>query len=311
MHRIAIVAFVALLGAGRAAAQCGPKGLDFPRQRDSLLVSVAWLASHLNDPGIVILHADHDRTAYDAGHVPGARFIPMDNFAAGDMDLPSADRLEAVFERLGISNGTRVIMYGETWHLGRLFLALDYMGHGDRSAVLDGGIAEWRAQKKPVSKDAPAPAARADYVPRVRADLVVDADWVNAHLKDRRVKIIDGRTQEEYDGRGDKNYPRRGHVPGAMLLPWAETYQRPGDALEGGQSPLVTLAQLRRLFGAAGVEAGIEPVFYCTIGLRASHLYFVARFLGFTPRIYDGSMSEWYRRPSLPIVTGPNPGGTR
>jgi thiosulfate/3-mercaptopyruvate sulfurtransferase len=64
---------------------------------------------------------------------------------------------------------------------------------------------------------------------------------------------------------------------------------------------------LRRLFSDAGFKDGRDLVTYCTVGLRAAHLYFIARYLGWRPRLYDGSMSEWSRRSELPMVTGTNP----
>jgi thiosulfate/3-mercaptopyruvate sulfurtransferase len=293
-----------------AAAQCGPDALDVPPLRDSLLVSTTWLAANLSRPDLVILQADHGRGAYEAGHVPGARFASVMDFAAGDMDLPSADALVAVLQRLGISNQTRVIMYGEPWHLGRVAVALDYLGHGDRWAVLDGGMAQWRAEGRPVSTDGPPPPSPTTYHPRVRDDIVVDAAWVRARLNDPRVAIIDARTPGEYAGTARESAPRTGHVPGARLLEWAATYARPAAALADTASPLIPADRLRRLFERAGATAGRQPVLYCTIGLRAAHLYFVARYLGYTPRLYDGSWSEWSRS-QHPVATGSQPGAVR
>ena len=65
--------------------------------------------------------------------------------------------------------------------------------------------------------------------------------------------------------------------------------------------------RLREIFENAGYRDGKQLVTYCTIGLRASHLYFVARYLGLQPRIYDGSMSEWSRKTELPVATGTAP----
>lgn len=291
------------------AAQCGPRALDAPRPREGLVVSTAWLAANAASRDLVILHVDHGRTSYDSGHVPGARFGSAMAFTIGDFDLPPvADLVEAV-ARLGISNTTRVVLYGEPWHLGRVLLALDYLGHGDRIALLDGGLPQWRVEGRPVSRTAPPPPARAMFAPHVRRDIVVDADWVRAHTADPRFVVIDARTAAEYEGTEPRNEPRRGHIPGARHLEWNRTFTRPDDAEAGTASLLVSVARLNAMFDAAGIRLGREPVFYCTVGLRASHMYFVARYLGFNPRIYDGSMNDWVRRPEFPLATGSTPGG--
>jgi thiosulfate/3-mercaptopyruvate sulfurtransferase len=144
----------------------------------------------------------------------------------------------------------------------------------------------------------------------VRDDIVVDAAWVRARLNDPRVAIIDARTPEEFAGTARERAPRTGHVPGARLLEWAATYTRPAAALADTASPLIPADRLRGLFERAGATAGRQPVLYCTIGLRAAHLYFVARYLGYTPRLYDGSWSEWSRS-QHPVATGSKPGAVR
>ena len=46
--------------------------------RDSLLVTPAWLAHRLADPDVVVLQIDRDPAGYQSGHIPGARFVPLD-----------------------------------------------------------------------------------------------------------------------------------------------------------------------------------------------------------------------------------------
>jgi thiosulfate/3-mercaptopyruvate sulfurtransferase len=137
---------------------------------------------------------------------------------------------------------------------------------------------------------------------------VVAASWLQTHLTDPALALIDGRSPGEYAGTdSSERLPRFGHIPGGVNLPWEKTFTDGAGALEGNPSPLKPKAELRRLFEAAGVKDGSPLVTYCTIGLRASHLYFVARYLGWRPRIYDGSMSEWSRQPELPMARGAAP----
>ena len=275
-----------------------------------LLVSPAWLASRLKDPGVVVLHVARTKAEYDKGHIPGARFLPAQSLwttAAPGVELPPVAHLDSVFESVGVSNRSRVILYGEAWSTPRAFLSLDYLGVGDQAALLDGGLAGWQAAGNALSTDAPA-IARGKLDPKPRTDLVVDATWVAAHLNDGRVAFIDGRSPEEYAGTTDvERMPRYGHLPNARNLPWTATYSNGPAALDGIQSAFVDRNRLAALFTEAGAGGGRQIVTYCTVGLRASHLYFVARLLGHRPRIYDGSMRDWTPRAELPLVESPNP----
>ena len=301
-------ALLALLPAARLAAQCAPRSLDRPARREHLLVTPAWLAAHAGDAGLVILQVgDHDfRTA----HVPGARPIDPMALTAGDHDLAPLDRLQAQLETLGITNDSRVVLYGDPWHTGLVFWTLEYLGLVDRVAVLDGGLDRWRAERRPLGTGTALPAPRGRFTPRPRPELLATADWIRERLGNRRVVLIDARSAAEYAGTEREHLPRTGHIPGARHLDWSTTFTRAGAARDSGvASPLVPADRLTELFDAAGAGSGAELVLYCTVGLRASHLYFVARYLGLTARVYDGSWSEWSRRPELPMATGPAPGG--
>jgi len=125
---------------------------------DSLVVSTSWLAAHGADPDLVILHLAMDRAEYDKGHVPGARWVnPHEFFLSGTpgVELPTAERLDSALEALGISEHSRIVFYGDTWMSPRVFLALDYLGLGDRAALLDGGFPAWREEKRPSSTETP------------------------------------------------------------------------------------------------------------------------------------------------------------
>jgi thiosulfate/3-mercaptopyruvate sulfurtransferase len=270
-----------------------------------LLIGPARLAALQRQGEVVVLHLASDRADYDRGHIPGARYLnPRALWISGGpgIELPAPAVIDSVLESVGVSNHSRVVLYGSTWSMPRVFLALDYVGMGDRTAVLDGGIAGWTSAGFAVSAEAPTFRA-GSFTPRPRPEIVADAGWVREHLDDPGVALLDSRTAEEYHGRTDQEgLPRFGHIPGAKLLPWDSSYTNAAAAIEGAASPLRSLGDLRGWFAAAGVLPGSRVVTYCTVGFRASHMYFIARLLGYDARIYDGSMRDWSARPELPMV---------
>lgn len=275
----------------------------------NLLVSANWLAANTQHPRVVVLHIARDQADYNQGHIPGARFIQAPKLwttAGPGVELPTVAYLDSLFESVGVSTNSRVILYGEAWTTPRAFLALDYLGLGDQTAILDGGLAGWKALGQPVSTEA-VTNTPGSIEPKPRLDLVVDAAWITQHLNDPKVALVDGRSPEEYAGSVEvERLPRYGHVPSAKNLPWDQTYSDGAGALNGVQSTLVDAKRLATLMAAAGVTDSKQIVTYCTVGLRASHLYFIARLLGHRPKIYDGSMRDWSPRNELPLI-GPPP----
>src|SRR5579871_4516823 len=121
-----------------------------------LVVSTQWLADHLRDPNVVIVHIGHDEMDYRAGHIPGARYLAMDKFATGQTspgtELLPPDQLKKNLEAIGIGDDSRVVYYAPDWDpmATRLFFTMDYLGHGTQAALLDGGLDQWTREKRPV-----------------------------------------------------------------------------------------------------------------------------------------------------------------
>src|SRR5215831_18718323 len=78
--------------------------------REKLVVTPAWLAQHLHDPDLVVLHVG-EKDTYDKGHIPGARFLDWMNFHLMDhkpgeltLEMPTAAALHDAFEEVGVSD---------------------------------------------------------------------------------------------------------------------------------------------------------------------------------------------------------------
>jgi thiosulfate/3-mercaptopyruvate sulfurtransferase len=262
--------------------------------RPEMIVSTEWLAEHLNDPKVVVLHVGDKRSEYDAGHIPGARFLELGDFIEGeDAELPSPEKLKETFEKLGVSNNTRVVIYTTAWYpmAGRAYYTLDYLGHGDHTALLDGGIDEWRAEKRPLEKEA-SKAARATFTPHLHPEVRAMMDEV------KKVSEQDSKSVMLVDSRPEKRY-RDGHIAGAVHLYWQETLVDPKN-----KPVFLPPDKLKELFVSRGLTPGKKLVTYCEIGLQASHNYFVAKYLGYDAAMFDGSIHQWSHVSMLPVVEG-------
>ena len=281
-----------------------------PSLRSEMIVSTAWLAGHLNDPKVVVLHVARERSHYDGGHIPGARFVGWGEITATRDGVPNelapvAD-LQKVFERLGIGDDARMVLYGDNSGLSaaRAYFTLDYLGHGGRTALLDGGLEKWEAEGRaiPTRMVEPKPTR---FTPRVRAsavtnlDVVRDLSWSATNLTSPSAVLIDARPVDEYTGtKPGEGVPRGGHIPGAANVFWMQ------NVVSKENPTLRPAAKLRRLYKQAGVWHGKTVVTYCRTGGQASHAYFTLKYLGYDVVMYDGSFFEWSNTEGAPIVSG-------
>ncbi len=263
-----------------------------------MLVSTAWLAEHLNDPNVVILHIGSDKAAYDAGHIPGARFLATKDFIKSDppgSELPASDVLQKAFAAVGVTDKTRVILYAQDWQpmAARAWFTLDYMGHGDHAALLNGGFEKWMIEKRAISKEAPtfSPADPDALTLKVRPETVASRAEVAKLSKEDAAAFLDSRPLSRY---------RMGHIPGARSIFWEKFLVSDSDPV------LRSPEGLRKLLANAGAAPDKKNVAYCEVGLQASFDYFVAKYLGLDAVNYDGSYAEWSKTDE-PIVRGDAP----
>jgi thiosulfate/3-mercaptopyruvate sulfurtransferase len=278
---------------------------------DSVLVSTSWLASHLHDPNVVVLQVNmammHD-APFSAGHIPGARELPYDLIAI-DKDglgsqMPSVDSLRAAFESVGVSDGSRVVVYysSDAPSAARAFMALDYLGH-DRVSFLDGGLPKWRAEGRPLDTTT-APVTRGTLHARPHENVIATAPWIESRLGKPGIALIDTRTDGEYLGTaGRHGMPSEGHLAGAHQLQWQQLFQ--GDSGSAHGEPLKSRAELAKMY-ADRMHPGDTVVTYCWVGYRASTTYLAARAVGLPVKLYDGSYEDWLKR-KLPVNKGANP----
>lgn len=280
---------VASLGATRPAAA----------QRNRMLVNTTWLAQHIRDPNLVLLHVGSPGE-YAAMHIPGARFVGLDDISVSEhtadglmLEMPAAESLRERLQKLGISNSSRIIVYyGSDWvsPSTRVVFTLDYAGLGAQTSLLDGGMPAWIRDGHKATDQVPAPKTGTLEPLRVKP-IVVDAAYVKEHIGTRGVSIVDGRDASFYDGVQQGNthgsQQRAGHIASAHSVPFTE--------VTADNLLLKSPNDLAALFAKAGVAPGDTIVGYCHVGQQATAMLFAARSLGHPVLLYDGSFQEWSR----------------
>ena len=292
---------LAFLAATALAAPAG--GQETP----GYLVSPDWVQANLDNPSVVILHVDGRPEGFSEGHLPGARFLDLDDLVwPGDPEVGTEMRtpaeIEEAFEAAGVSDGVRIVVYGANpLAAARAWMTLDVMGLGEQASFMDGGLGAWKEDGRPLSTGEAAPPPRGSLTLHPRDGVVVDSDWILARLDDPALTLIDARPDDEYTGAdgGMNGRVHAGHIPGAFQIYWEELVEsRPVHRAH-------PIEELRALFAASGAGEGSTVAVYCMVGLRASYMYLTARRLGYDVKFYDGSWLDWGSK-DLPFVGGPS-----
>ncbi|MDX1503500.1 MAG: sulfurtransferase [Thermoanaerobaculia bacterium] len=276
------------------------------------LVETAWLAEHLGDPDLRVVDATvqvklwpfprvrSGRRGYRRGHVPGAAFADLLKISdpsapSYTFTMPSPERFAEQMGRLGIGDGTRVVLYDarESMWAARLWWMLRTFGFDD-AAVLDGGWRAWKREGRPVSSR-PCAYPAATFTPRPRPELVVGKAEVLAAMEEETTCIVSALGRRQH--RGERNeYGRRGHIPGAKnVTAW--------EILDRDTSRYRPVEELRELFRPM-LEAE-RVITYCGGGVAASSDALILHLLGHRDvAVYDGGLIEWCRDRDLPLEIG-------
>jgi thiosulfate/3-mercaptopyruvate sulfurtransferase len=270
-----------------------------------MIVSGNWLAERLADPQVVVLHVGTAKD-YEEGHIPGARLLTIEDITVTGptglrTELPRVDALVSALGKVGVSDTNRIVIYSGTPEIQsatRAWFTLDYLGLGNRASMLDGNLALWKKEGRPLSKE-PAPPANSTFTARPSPSRVVSAEWLQMHRTDPSVLRIDARTPEYYSGADKGTMVRAGHLPGAINTPFTSYFDEDGR--------WKSREELQRLLRVGTSAAEPVRVSYCHVGRQATVPYFAGRLLGLDMRVFDGSFQEWSSRKEFPVETSALP----
>lgn len=252
-----------------------------------LLVDTKWMAGHIADQNLVIIDT-RPASNYASGHINGAiNIIPgtLDNTnAAKDASvLKSAAELSEIFGKAGVSNTDRIIVYGSgiDANAGRVFWALEYLGHKDLH-ILDGGYDKWNKEGNyAVTYNSVRTATTFATAPNPGV-ITTKADML-ASINNTNVVRVDSRNPADFVAK---------RIPNSINI-LVNDYL----SADGSVKPLT---ELTSFLNAKGITPGKTVITNCYVGYRSAQAYFIFRLMGYNVSNYDGSTTEWFADPALP-----------
>lgn len=275
------------------------------------LVSTQWLANETGACDLRIVDATkhlpeagrNARAEFDEGHIPGAMFLDLaslvDPSATTENTLPSADRFAARMAEMGIGDGSRIVLYDDSnvksaaraWFMLRMFGAQNV-------AILDGGLAKWIAEGRPLASTVE-PHRPRHFTPWAdRSHLRAKAD-ILGNLKTRAEQLVDARAAPRFTGASPETRPglASGHIPGSRNIPFTALFNADGTFKDP--------EGLRGVFACGGVDLNRPVITTCGSGMTACVLAFGLHLIGKdNVSLYDGSWSEWGADPATPKEVG-------
>jgi len=277
------------------------------------LVSTDWLANEMGACDLRIVDASSHlptagrdaRAEYEAGHIPGAVFMNLAGLIDAESEVPSALPTAQMFasqmQKLGLGDGSRIVLYDDSdvKTAGRAWYMLTMFG-AHNVAILDGGLAKWRAEGRPLDTGTRTLRERHYTAWQDHTKIRSKQDML-ANVKSRAEQVVDAREAGRFTGEVPDFRPgvASGHIPGSVNLPFYKLFKEDGTFKDK--------EGLRTAFENAGVDLRKPVITSCGGGVTAALLCFALHLIGKDDDVslYDGSWSEWGVDPDTPKETGP------
>ena len=269
------------------------------------LVSTDWLEKNLKDPKVRIIEVSVVPGVYERGHIPGAVNFAWHSDLVDPVrrDIASQEAFQQLLRKAGVNDDSTTILYGDNnnWFAAWGAWVFDVYGV-DNVKLLDGGRAKWEAEGRQLDSRASTPSAGNVTVKAANKELrAFLPDVLAAAEKRSDVQLVDIRSPDEFNGKvfapqGVQELAvRAGHVPGAVNVPWGQAVAADGT--------FKSAEELKKVYGAVGIDGSKPIITYCRIGERSSHTWFaLKKILGYDVRNYDGSWTEYGNAVGVPVV---------
>ncbi len=288
--------------------------------RIASLVETDWLHEHLGDSDLRILDCTvalppvgatdrspiSGRPDWEAGHIPGSAFADVihelsdTSHTRYSFPFPGESQFAAAMSRLGVGDGTRVVLYdsGAGMWAARVWWLLRCYGFDD-AGVLNGGFQKWVHEGRPVSTEVTTYPA-ATFTPHPRPELIVTKEQVLDAIGDEHQVIVNALRAEAHSGQTPPRHGRPGHIASSVNVP----AMGPGSLIDPETCTFVSLDQIRAKFDRVGALDKERVITYCGGGISATSAALALHLIGVdNVALYDGSLSEWASDPSLPMET--------
>jgi len=271
----------------------------------NFLVSTDWLEKNLNNPKLRLIEVSVDTGVYERGHIQGAVNFKWHTDLVDPVkrDIASKENFEKLLRQAGINNDSTIVIYGDSNNWFAAWGAWVFDIYGVKNVkLLDGGRKKWEAEKKPLTPLATQVTAGnikvSDANNNLRAKLI---DVVAVANKKSDTALVDIRSSDEFTGKviapaGVQELAiRAGHIPGAVNVPWGQAVAEDGT--------FKSAEELKKIYGAVGIDGKKPIITYCRIGERSSHTWFaLSKILGYNVKNYDGSWTEYGNSVGNPII---------
>ena len=286
------------------------------------LVSTGWLSDRLGDADLrvfdcstVLQFEEGGKRPYqvlncagehEAGHIPGAGYFDLQRDFSDDdspfgMTLADPQTVAASFERAGVDDGSRVVLYSRrspSWAT-RFWWMLRWLGF-DNASVLDGGFEKWVSEDRPLSTESTT-YPQGHLTIRLRPEIFVTKDDVLAAIDDPGTCLVNALGRDVFSGKVPR-YGRPGRIPTSVNVPQVEL-TRPNDGT------FLPADEIEKIFADVGAESSLRHIAYCGGAIFATVDAFWLYQLGHdNVSVYENSMSEWGPDESLPMEAD-GPGG--
>jgi len=269
------------------------------------LVTTDWLEKNLNNPKLRLIEVSVDTGVYERGHIQGAVNFKWHTDLVDPVkrDIASKENFEKLLRQAGVNNDSTIVIYGDSNNWFAAWGAWVFDIYGVKNVkLLDGGRKKWEAEKRPLTPIATQVSAGnikvSDANNNLRARLI---DVVAVANKKSDTALVDIRSNDEFTGKviapaGVQELAiRAGHIPGAVNVPWGQAVAEDGT--------FKSAEELKKIYGAVGIDGKKPIITYCRIGERSSHTWFaLSKILGYNVKNYDGSWTEYGNSVGNPII---------